>query len=126
MRVGIFAKREAAQPFGHDLSDFRILREIGRGGMGVVYGAEQLSLGRRVALKVLPLAATLTPQQLERFKNEARADGTQVESQPYSSEDLMATVCQALDISLQTTFTSNNGRPMKIANGGQVIPELFG
>ncbi len=57
---------------------------------------------------------------------ETSADGSRVESQPFSSEDLMATVCQALDISLQTTFTSNNGRPMKIANGGQVITELFG
>lgn len=56
---------------------------------------------------------------------ETSADGTRVESQPYSSEDLMATVCQALGISLQTTFTSNNGRPMKIAGGGQVISELF-
>lgn len=56
---------------------------------------------------------------------ETSADGTQVESQPYSSEDLMASVCHALEISLQTTFTSNNGRPMKIANGGQVISELF-
>ncbi|MEM9656915.1 MAG: serine/threonine-protein kinase [Planctomycetota bacterium] len=58
------------------LGDFRILAELGRGGMGVVYEAEQISLGRRVALKVLPLAATLTPQQLQRFKNEARAAAT--------------------------------------------------
>jgi hypothetical protein len=56
-----------------ELGDFRILREVGRGGMGVVYEAEQISLGRRVALKVLPFAATLDPRQLERFKNEAKA-----------------------------------------------------
>jgi serine/threonine protein kinase len=58
------------------LGDFRIVREIGRGGMGVVYEAEQLSLGRRVALKVLPFAAMLDRQQLARFKNEARAAAT--------------------------------------------------
>ena len=55
------------------LGDFRIFREIGRGGMGVVYEAEQLSLGRKVALKVLPFAAVLDSRQLQRFKNEAQA-----------------------------------------------------
>jgi serine/threonine protein kinase len=55
------------------LGDFRILREIGRGGMGVVYEAEQMSLSRRVALKVLPYAAMWDERQLQRFKNEARA-----------------------------------------------------
>lgn len=56
-----------------DLGDFRLLREIGRGGMGVVYEAEQVSLGRRVALKVLPFAAALDARHLQRFKNEAHA-----------------------------------------------------
>jgi serine/threonine protein kinase len=55
------------------LGDFRIVREVGRGGMGIVYEAEQVSLGRRVALKVLPFAATLHPKHLQRFHNEARA-----------------------------------------------------
>jgi serine/threonine protein kinase len=54
------------------LGDFCILREVGRGGMGVVYEAEQISLNRRVALKVLPFAAALDPKQLQRFKNEAQ------------------------------------------------------
>jgi WD40 repeat protein/serine/threonine protein kinase len=55
------------------LGDFRIFQEIGRGGMGIVYEAEQISLGRRVALKVLPFAAAMDPKQLQRFKNEAQA-----------------------------------------------------
>jgi len=55
------------------LGDFTILREVGRGGMGIVYEAEQRSLGRRVALKVLPFAAALNAKQLERFKHEAEA-----------------------------------------------------
>ena len=60
------------QPDG-TLGDFRLVREIGRGGMGVVYEAVQISLARRVALKVLPFAATLDSRQLQRFENEARA-----------------------------------------------------
>jgi WD40 repeat protein/serine/threonine protein kinase len=63
----------AAAPAAGCLGDFRILREIGRGGMGIVYEAEQISLNRRVALKVLPFASTLDAKQLQRFKNEAQA-----------------------------------------------------
>ena len=53
------------------------------------------------------------------------SDGTSVEGESHSSEDLMATVCQALGISLKTAYTAKNGRPMKIAGGGKVIQELF-
>ncbi|WP_406696780.1 tetratricopeptide repeat protein [Singulisphaera sp. Ch08] len=60
-------------PGAEVLGDFRILREIGRGGMGVVFEAQQISLGRRVALKVLPFAAALDQRQLQRFRVEAQA-----------------------------------------------------
>jgi hypothetical protein len=58
---------------GAPLGDFQIVREIGRGGMGIVYEAVQLSLGRRVALKVLSFAAAFDSRQLQRFHNEAQA-----------------------------------------------------
>lgn len=63
----------AWQAAARTLGDFRILRKIGQGGMGVVYEAEQFSLQRRVALKVLPFAAMLDPRQLKRFHTEAAA-----------------------------------------------------
>ncbi len=55
------------------LGDYRILREIGRGGMGIVYEAEQVTLGRRVALKVLPRKLSDDPKALERFRREAKS-----------------------------------------------------
>jgi serine/threonine protein kinase len=59
-------------PEGNALGEYRLLREIGRGGMGIVYEAEQASLGRRVALKVLPAGAALDEQLAIRFLREAR------------------------------------------------------
>ena len=54
------------------LGDYRILREIGRGGMGIVHEALQLSLERRVALKVLPASLLVDPKAVTRFQREAR------------------------------------------------------
>src|SRR5438105_2587463 len=77
---GRFETTTGASPVNGDaleperpLGDYRLVREIGRGGMGVVYEAVQISLGRPVALKVLPFASALDSRQLQRFKNEAQA-----------------------------------------------------
>jgi serine/threonine protein kinase len=55
------------------LGEYRLIREVGHGGMGVVFEAEQLPLGRRVAVKILPTAASLDPRHLQRFQVEAQA-----------------------------------------------------
>ncbi len=56
---------------------------------------------------------------------ETNEDGTEIIGETYSSEDLMSSVCHALGISLETTYTAKNGRPMKIAGGGKLINGLF-
>jgi hypothetical protein len=65
-------RRRASVPQLERLGEFRIVREVGRGGMGVVFEAVQESLGRKVALKVLPQSALLSGNQLERFRREAQ------------------------------------------------------
>jgi serine/threonine protein kinase/WD40 repeat protein len=67
------ARAAAATAPLQQLGDYQILREVGRGGMGVVYEAQQLSLGRHVAIKVLPSHALLDTRQLARFQREARS-----------------------------------------------------
>jgi serine/threonine protein kinase len=67
------AEAGAGIGLGTVLGDFCLLREVGRGGMGIVYEAEQVSLRRRVALKVLPFAGAMDRCFLQRFHNEAQA-----------------------------------------------------
>ena len=69
--------RGGGLPSGFELADFKILREIGRGGMGTVYEAEQRSLKRRVALKILPPHLGFSTEAVMKFRREAAAGGRQ-------------------------------------------------
>src|SRR6185295_10644254 len=77
LRTNPFA---VGDPYNHtgpttarQIGEYRIVREIGRGGMGIVYEAHQQSLNRQVALKILPFAAVLDQRHIARFRNEAQA-----------------------------------------------------
>mgnify|MGYP001376189881 CR=1 FL=1 len=64
---------EAFEPPTGPMGDFELIREIGRGGMGIVYEAHQVSVDRRVALKLLPASDWMDARRIERFEHEARA-----------------------------------------------------
>jgi serine/threonine protein kinase len=72
-----WSSSKAGEVCGSTLGDFRILQEIGQGGMATVYEAEQVSLNRKVALKILPSHLTWSDQSVRKFYREAEAGGRQ-------------------------------------------------
>jgi hypothetical protein len=83
------------------LGDFEVGREIGRGGMGVVYAARQISLHRKVALKVLSGGLGLTPKAVQRFHREAEAAGKLLAIQRGETEAAIANLEHAVELSPQ-------------------------
>ena len=113
------------EPIGSRLGDFQIVREIGRGGMGVVYEAEQLSLKRRVAVKVLPAGLCVSPTARERFHREAQAAAKLHHSHivaVYSEGEEKGTCYFAMELvngsSLDTIISGNQGLAPTLAMQG--------
>lgn len=114
------------------LGDFRIIREIGRGGMGVVYEAEQMSLGRRVAIKALPLLSTSQPELVKRFQREARTAARLHHTNIVpvfgvgEAEGFHYYVMQLIDGIGLDTFTGDNTDTASDSIASQLMTELDG
>ncbi len=114
------------------LGDFRIIREIGRGGMGVVYEAEQMSLGRRVAIKALPLLSTSQPELVKRFQREARTAARLHHTNIVpvfgvgEAEGFHYYVMQLIDGIGLDTFTGDNTDTASDSVASQLMTELDG
>ena len=124
--------REAGFGVGAVIDDYRILREVGRGGMGVVYEAEQVSLGRKVALKVVTPAALRSKAAFDRFRRDADASGMMEGMDRFTEQAFgvltSSRLMQALDIGLEDPAVRERygkGDPKNRDDGGPKLMEHF-
>src|SRR5919112_6331951 len=71
--AAVVARSLGGALIGHTISHYRVIERLGEGGMGLVYLAQDTTLGRRIALKLLPARFTIDAERVDRFEQEARA-----------------------------------------------------
>jgi serine/threonine protein kinase/Tfp pilus assembly protein PilF len=101
---------------GDQIQHYRIIRQLGAGGMGVVYEAEDTRLGRRVALKFLPDSAGLSPEALERFEREGRT----------ISQLTHPNICTLYDVGVDAAHGGRQFLVMELVDGEPLNARIHG
>lgn len=113
---------------GQTISHYRVLRQLGAGGMGVVYEAEDTRLGRRVAIKLLPESVCADPEHVQRFLREARAISSLSHPHICTLFDIGEHGCQqymVIELLEGESLRERIARPSTRAQGGLPLDEVL-